>query len=197
MDNVPGNLLNVAEIIESSRIYGPGIRFVIWVQGCSIRCKGCWNGDMHSFEAKHLWTIDDLYNEVISTPGIEGITILGGEPLHQSKALLDLAERITKRDLTIMLYTGFEIHEIEDTHSKELIAISDIVVAGRYIEEERSVFLKWRGSSNQSIIFQNEEYQRHYGRRRDENEIEIRIDELGQMTLLGYPEEEIIKEVFE
>jgi len=197
MDILSGNLLNLAEIIESSRIYGPGIRFVIWVQGCSIRCKGCWNKEMHSFEPKHLWTIDDLYTKIISTPDIEGITVLGGEPLHQSKTLLSLAERIKELDMTVMLYTGFEIDEIKDKHSQRLIGISDIVVVGRYIEEERSLFLKWRGSTNQSIIFNNEEYQKLYRRMGNENEIEIHIDDLGRMTLLGYPKEEIIKEVFE
>ena len=102
------DFINIAEILETSKIYGPGDRFVIWVQGCAIRCKGCWNQKMHSFEQKNLWHYNDLFERILSVSGIEGITFLGGEPLHQSKPLLKLVRKIKKHGLTIMLYTGFQ-----------------------------------------------------------------------------------------
>jgi anaerobic ribonucleoside-triphosphate reductase activating protein len=188
-------MLNIAEIIDRSNIYGPGTRLVIWVQGCLIRCPGCWNVKMQSMEIKQMISVDKLTKLIISTEGIEGITILGGEPLHQSEALLQLALTIKKQGLTLMLYTGYENNEIVDDYSKQLVAISDIVVMGRYKEELRSTHLKWRGSTNQSILFHNEKYQHLYEKQEEENQVEIHIFEKGDIVILGYPSDDLVKEV--
>lgn len=187
--------LNIAEIVEESHILGPGKRFVIWVQGCKIRCKGCWNQEMWSMEPNKIITINDLTNKILSVKGIEGITILGGEPLHQAPQLLKLVQNIRKNNLTTMLYTGYNRHEIIEPAAVKLINISDIVVIGPYMEEYRSIYLKWRGSSNQEIIFNNREYELKFRKELEENQIEIHITDKGEITLLGYPPDEMRKEV--
>lgn len=194
MDSVPlsysdNRFINVAEILPCSRIYGPGERFVIWVQGCALHCPGCWNKEMWPFEERDLYTPDELLEIIHSFDGIEGITILGGEPLHQSAALFELVTKIRISGLSVMLYTGYEKEEITNPISLALIQNSDIVIFGRYQEEHRSDFLKWRGSKNQKIVFRSSRYQT-MAKEIDNpvNEIEIHITDDGMITLVGYPE---------
>lgn len=189
------DVLNIAEIIERSYILGPGTRYVIWVQGCKIRCKGCWNPEMHSNKPKKLMKVEQLAEKILSIHDIEGITILGGEPLNQSGQLLKLVRKMKENGLTTMLYTGYEEKEITNPDSKKLIEISDLTIMGRYREDCRSTNLKWRGSTNQRIIFNNKDYKRQFQKEQDENQIEIHITEQGEITLLGYPSEDIRKEV--
>ena len=194
---LPPDSLNIAEILETSYIYGPGKRFVIWVQGCRIGCKGCWNTSMLSFEEKRIWNIDDLYGRIILVPEIEGITILGGEPLHQSRSLVKLVRKLKAIDLTVMLYTGFEIPAVTDQDSLDLLSLSDIVIAGPFVEELRSTSLKWRGSSNQEVMISNKAYQKKYASFPEETEVELHVDELGRITLAGYPDSELLEEVLD
>lgn len=187
--------INIAEIVPNSRIYGPGKRFVIWVQGCSLHCHGCWNKDMWSFEINQLYNINVLYEMVKEQDEIEGITILGGEPLHQSKALMSLVKLLKNDGYSIMLYTGFEEDEIHDIISKDLVSYSDIVIFGRYLEESRSTFLRWRGSSNQNVwINEHSPYKNMQEQIHDKvNEIEVHVHDDGDVTIVGYPEDELLK----
>lgn len=185
--------INVAEILPNSRIYGPGKRFVIWVQGCALHCHGCWNTGMWSFDTKQVYSITALFDFIKEQDDIEGITILGGEPLHQSTALLTLVKLLKADGYTIMLYTGFEKDEIKNEISKDLVSHSDIVVFGRYIEDLRSIFLKWRGSSNQKIWINEQSPYKHFHDKINEkiNEIEIHVKDDGVVTIAGYPENEL------
>lgn len=193
---LPEDRMNVAEIICSSRIYGPGKRFVVWVQGCDLKCPGCWNQGMWAFEEKKLYTPEELAALVNKESDIEGVTILGGEPLYQSKAILSFAKLIKDTGHSLMLYTGFEMDEIKDDHSKALIACSDIVVFGRYLEELRSISLKWRGSSNQKICFNTPIYENLIDLVNERvNETEIHVDEAGCITVVGYPDDHFFEVV--
>jgi anaerobic ribonucleoside-triphosphate reductase activating protein len=134
---------------EHSTIYGPGLRYVIWTQGCTLACKGCWN--------KQFWpkggtpvTITDLVKEILQVKGIEGITILGGEPLQQANATLELIRSVKAVGQTVFMYTGYEPEEFDET-MQACFDSSDIVVTGRYIESQRNVNLRWRGSTNQMV----------------------------------------------
>jgi len=194
-DIMDKNILNIAEIEEKSRIYGPGTRFVIWVQGCSLRCPGCWNVDMQPFTPKNLFTVEQVLEKILKTKGIEGITLLGGEPLHQSDSLLNLVEKVKENGLSVMLYTGYDLEEIKDKSSLRLINISDIIIPGRYIYSKRSTYLRWRGSTNQKIIFNNKKYKKIYKKEVEENQVEIHIKENGEINLIGYPDNELKEEI--
>lgn len=152
---------------------------------------------MWSFEIKQLYNVNTLYEMVKEQDDIEGITILGGEPLYQSKALMSLVELLKADGYSIMLYTGFEEYEINDEISKNLVSHSDIVIFGRYLDDSRSTFLKWRGSSNQKIwINDYSPYKQIQEQFYDKvNEIEIHVHDDGCVTIVGYPENELFEGV--
>jgi len=185
-------MLNINSIELVSEIYGPGKRTVIWVQGCKIRCKGCWNTEMWSLKKNKLFKISNLVKLITSTSETEGITILGGEPLHQSKDLLKLVKKIKKLGYTVMLYTGYERNEIHKPSQRDLCNMSDIIVYGRYIEEKRNIYLMWRGSSNQEIMYNTEKYKKYPTT--DNNYVEVIINKSGEITYLGYPESDFVKQ---
>ncbi len=185
--------LNIGHIVEVTQANGPGKRFGIWVQGCSICCKGCWNRELWSFRANHIVRVDRLVEYVLQySEVIEGITISGGEPLDQARALKNLVEMLRKKShLTVMLYTGYYKDQIPDEWGRRLFQMVDIVVSGPYIQEERDLFLLWRGSKNQKLIFHNARYRKQY-EEQGENVVEIHIDEK-EIKVLGFPEDSILE----
>jgi anaerobic ribonucleoside-triphosphate reductase activating protein len=188
-----GLALNIGLTASHSKIHGPGTRFVIWVQGCSIHCPGCANTDLWEFNQGKLRTISDLMQEIQSIEGIEGITITGGEPLDQAKAVGKLISRCKATGLTAVLYSGYEPDEIaEDPEKQNAMDLADIVILGRFQKENQSSFLRWRGSSNKEFIFHNEEYKHQLDQLGNNiNEVEIHIYEDGSIIIAGYPDEDL------
>ena len=176
--------MNIAHIEETSLIYGPGIRFVIWTQGCSIHCKDCWNKDMWSFETKNKIPVTRLFNKILEVSNIEGVTILGGEPFDQYEELLDLVKLIRKTDLSIIVYTGYEINELKQTKQTEIFKYIDILITGRYISKYKTMNGGLIGSSNQKIVFFTNKYSEDNLIK--VNESEISIDENGKIVIYGY-----------
>tara|TARA_B110000003_G_C16600856_1_gene515554 strand:- start:264 stop:845 length:582 start_codon:yes stop_codon:yes gene_type:complete len=181
--------LRIGAIEEQSSIYGPGLRFVIWVQGCTLACKGCWNKNFWPKEGGNNRSIESLVTQISTTESIEGITILGGEPLEQPEAVLDLINSVQRLNLSIFLYSGFETHELNSTQ-KKCIEASDIVVLGRYDEQKRNINLRWRGSSNQVLQFPTKRYRDMQFEER--GECEVIIDDDGSVRILGYPDQDLI-----
>jgi len=176
--------MNIAHIEETSLIYGPGIRFVIWMQGCSIRCKDCWNKEMWSFKTKNDISIGKLFNKVIKEKNIEGITILGGEPFDQYEELLTLIKKIRETDLSIIIYTGYSLNELNDKNKTEILNLVDIIITDRYDKIYRTQNGGLIGSSNQEIRFLTSRYS--YLDLSKTNESEISIDENGKIMIYGY-----------
>ena len=191
------DILNIADIVENAVSEGPGVRFVIWLQGCPIRCEGCWNSHMWDFSPKHLVMVDKLAKYIISKKDkLEGITLVGGEPLAQAAAVRKLMDAVKEHGLTVVLYTGYNEEEIIDENAKMCFNAADIVIAGPYIKEKRNLFLRWRGSENQNLIFHNKDYEKKYGDELKENIVELHItEENGEIVMIGFPVEEIKKEV--
>jgi len=182
---------NYANITKGSDIYGPGNRYVIWLQGCTLGCKGCWNTDMWPHKKKHLIERENLLSEILSLEDIVGVTILGGEPLQQYENTLWLLKKLNKTELDCMLYSGYNYSEIvTNTSHSEVFKLVDIIITGRYEVKLRDTSLRWRGSSNQEIHFLTEKYKTQDF---DEcNQIEIHIGEFGDVDILGYPTEEFL-----
>tara|TARA_B100000767_G_scaffold266479_1_gene283901 strand:+ start:1861 stop:2421 length:561 start_codon:yes stop_codon:yes gene_type:complete len=178
-------LLNVGHLEPQSTIYGPGNRFVIWTQGCTLGCKGCWNKQFWPESGGKGWSIDDLAQEILATKDIEGITLLGGEPFQQLSAVRELIETVKEHGMTVFLYTGYEKKEFSEA-MWETYHACDIVVTGRYRESLRSTFLQWRGSSNQEVDFPSPAYQDI--RPREVRQVEFHIEN-GELRLYGYPTE--------
>ena len=183
--------INVHNVVESSMIYGPGKRWVLWTQGCTLGCKGCWNTQTWSKKNGETWSISQLLESISSQEDIEGITILGGEPFQQLDGISELIKSVKQLGLTAMLYTGYEKAEFNDL-MWQCFNSSDLVIAGRYREELRDVGLVWRGSTNQILESPTGYYD--VTKFEESQEIEVHIDhETNEVTLTGYPDIEIVE----
>ena len=132
-------------------------------------------------------SIDSLIEDIeANRDSIEGITLLGGEPLQQPEGTLSLIIRAKSMNLTVMLYTGYDEEEYTPL-MQECHNLSDLVIGGRYIESLRDPGLRWRGSTNQKIISPTGKY--NPDEFEEWEEIEVIIDhETGQVTITGYPD---------
>ena len=185
---------NYANLTKGSEIYGPGNRYVIWLQGCTLGCKGCWNTEMWPHKKKNLIERENLLSDILSQDNICGVTILGGEPLEQSENVLWLLNELKESKLDCMLYSGYSYQEI--TANKlysQVLKLVDIIITGRFVLEFRDINLRWRGSSNQEVHFLTDIYKANDY---DEcNQVEIHISEYGSIDILGYPSKELCLEV--
>ncbi len=149
--------LNVAAICENTNSLGPGNRFVIWVQGCCFNCYNCESPDWKSNDEANVVDPVLLAELIAEYEEITGITISGGEPLLQAEALTLLLERllILRPDLNVLLFTGYEYKNIHSERAKQLLALTDVIIAGPYIDDLNDN-KGLRGSINQEIIFQTD-----------------------------------------
>ena len=135
---------------------GPGIRISIFMQGCTFNCKNCFNPETHDFNGGKEFTSETIKTiiDLAKADYIEGLSILGGEPLHPKnlKTTTWLAKEFKKAypDKTIWVWTGF-LYDL-DIKDKEIVNYIDVLVDGLFKEELRDPNLKWRGSSNQRVI---------------------------------------------
>ncbi len=168
-----------------SRANGPGARFVIWFQGCSLGCPGCFNPDTHATEPLERHTVGELV-ELIEAQGsaIEGITLSGGEPLEQPEAALALARVVRARtELSIVTFSGYTLDEIRAMPlGRDFLGHIDVLVDGRY-EAPKRVGRGLRGSSNQRIQLLTQRYS--VAEVEATPEAEIRIDPQGRVILTG------------
>lgn len=146
-----------SNIQTDSIVDGEGIRSVIWTQGCSHNCKGCHNPETHDFSKGFVKKIDDLKKEIDLLCNQDGITFSGGDPLFQVEAVLELAKYIKSKNLNIWCYTGFTFEQLLIISKKnkkllELLNYIDVLVDGKFILEEKSYDVLFRGSKNQRIL---------------------------------------------
>lgn len=156
---------------------GEGVGVSLFVQGCPFHCKNCFNSETWDFNGGKEWTekTKNKFMELIDRPYIKRVSFLGGECLAEQNldGVLDLIKeiRISFPEKSIWLYTGFEWNSlmakicqstfpdkdserIIEIHKKrqEIISLCNIVVDGEYIDEQKDLTLKWRGSKNQRVI---------------------------------------------
>ena len=98
--------LKVAQVVPRTEAEGPGVRFAIWLQGCPLRCPGCCNPQMLPVGGGELVPVDRLFGRTGDASGIEGITLLGGEPTMQARGAADLAGRARSIGLSVMVFSG-------------------------------------------------------------------------------------------
>jgi anaerobic ribonucleoside-triphosphate reductase activating protein len=189
--------LNLAAELRSSVANGPGLRYVIWVQGCSLRCRGCFNEAFQPFISNRIVDIDSLAEKILSVDGIEGVTYSGGEPMLQAKPLYHLSSFLKQHGLTIVCYTGFtfdELSQLKDPYVNKLISALDILIDGPYEEDKKSNLL-WRGSSNQKVHFLTDAYLSYKSTLETNiSEMEIVFGSEG-MTITGTIQKEIMQKL--
>jgi anaerobic ribonucleoside-triphosphate reductase activating protein len=157
----PGPTLAVAATHPSCTVLGPGRRFVVWVQGCPFRCRGCVSPQWLPFEGGTPRPVDELAAEIAGA-GADGLTVSGGEPFAQAGALVGLvgAVRGLRPDLDLLVYTGYTLGALTrhgSADQRALLAVTDILVDGRYVESLHGDLL-WRGSRNQCVRFPTGRY---------------------------------------
>lgn len=149
--------LRISGIVRESVVDGPGIRFVVFTQGCPHHCPGCHNPRTHSFDGGKLVETSRILEEIQKNPLLKGVTLSGGEPFCQPGPLAELAEEVHARGLDVMTYSGYTLEQLlekakEDPETDALLHQTDVLVDGRFIEAEKSLLLKFRGSKNQRLL---------------------------------------------
>jgi anaerobic ribonucleoside-triphosphate reductase activating protein len=152
--------LNIGRLLPRSGVNGPGERFVVWLQGCNLKCPGCINQEFLPAEPKLVISVSKIHKLIVSTSGIEGVTYSGGEPFEQAKPLYHLSALLKKKGLSIMSYSGYTYDELlrrKDRYAKKLLGMLDILIDGRF-EADNAAPLLWRGSANQKVHFLTAKY---------------------------------------
>lgn len=156
--------LRIAGVLPESLVDGPGVRSVLFVQGCTLECDGCHSPSTWDVNGGEEHDISKIASELLKANQIRGITISGGEPFFQSKQISMLVKKlkIINPDVNIWIYTGLTLKKLfekakNDIFVKEVLLGVDTLVAGPYIKDKHDISLKFRGSKNQKII-NREEY---------------------------------------
>ncbi|CDE84556.1 anaerobic ribonucleoside-triphosphate reductase-activating protein [Clostridium sp. CAG:273] len=135
---------------------GPGVRVSIFMQGCTFHCKNCFNPETHDFMGGEEFTEDtiDQVLKLCENANIEGLSILGGEPMHPMniEGTTELAKKFKEKfpNKNLWVWTGFLFDR--DLQNKEVLKYIDVLVDGQYVDELRDPRLKYNGSSNQRVI---------------------------------------------
>lgn len=142
-----------APLEPDSIVDGPGIRTVIWTQGCSHDCEGCHNKGTHDFNGGFLVDVEEIKKELDSFEAQDGITLSGGDPLFQKKPCLEICKYVKEKGQNVWCYTGFLFEELLcDKLALSFLKYVDVLVDGKFILEEKSLNLYYKGSRNQRII---------------------------------------------
>lgn len=180
----------IHSLVNNSKVNGPGDRFVIWTQGCSKGCKGCFNPLTWTFEGSKISS--NILFQLIKESNCSGVTLTGGDPLEQPDELLELLLLLKDLNLKdgIILFSGYTLEEIKNIGGSVLECLNyvDLLIDGRYVSE---LFVNdsLRGSSNQNFYFFSDKLK----------EKEILIDhsiEVGKNYITGFPHfnKKILKE---
>lgn len=179
--------IEVAMIVPRTEAEGPGLRWALWVQGCPLRCPGCCNPEMLAFRPGERREVAALVEEAAAA-GVEGVSLLGGEPFAQAAGLAALAEGARARGLSVMVFSGYTLAELRamGPAAARLLAATDLLVDGRYEASRRSVARRFIGSDNQVLHFLSPRYTPEDPRLGAPNTLELRLRG-GEITLNGWP----------
>lgn len=147
--------LRVAGVADDSITDGPGIRFAVFTQGCPHHCPGCHNPETFDFGGGTETTLGVLLAQIDDNPLLKGVTFSGGEPMCQAGALAALAGQVKRRGLELAVYTGYTFEQLlaeADADRLSLLALCDILVDGPFLQDERSLELRFMGSRNQRVL---------------------------------------------
>lgn len=148
-------MIRVAGITPESVVDGPGLRAVVFFQGCPHHCPGCHNPETWDPQGGKLLTVEEVWRLIRYNPLLSGITLSGGEPLAQPEGALALARKVRAAGGNLMIYTGYtweEICRFDSPVMTELLGMTALLVDGPFLLAEKDERLLFRGSRNQRII---------------------------------------------
>ncbi len=149
--------IRLASLVDESMVDGPGMRFVVFVQGCPHRCPGCHNPGTHLPIGGKLMEPAAILARYDQYPANRGITFSGGEPFEQAGLLLPLARAVQARGGDTVTYTGYRLEDLlqkgqENPAVAALLAASDLLIDGRFVLSQRCLDQPFVGSTNQRLI---------------------------------------------
>lgn len=192
--------IKIHRIITGTRAEGPGKRICIWFQGCSRHCEGCYAVDTWSHQAGSALPVADIAAMMDEAAGIEGITVIGGEPFEQTEGLTELLREARSRGLSTVVFTGYTYEELQARTFDTETALSciDVLIDGRYVEELRSFDVPLVGSSNQRYHFLTDRYtMKDFGKEGHRNTVEVRISKDGSVSFNGMGDFRELRRIYE
>lgn len=180
--------MKLHRIVSKTFAEGPGCRFCIWVQGCPHQCEGCFATDTWDMASGEEYSVQQIITVLEGVlPDIDGITLLGGEPFLQAEELSQLAVFVKEHNKNVIAFSGYTYSELSasaENGVQKLLAATDLLIDGRYIEELQDFSRPLAGSSNQQFVYLTDkitpEEMAAY-----KNRFEIRITRDGVVTVNG------------
>ncbi|MEV4507446.1 4Fe-4S single cluster domain-containing protein [Dactylosporangium sp. NPDC049525] len=151
------DLVAVARFLAVTHAEGPGERTAVWVQGCTVRCAGCFNPHLWTFRGGQRTPSDALAARVLAA-NTTGLTLLGGEPFDQAAALAKVAAAVQAAGRSVMTFTGYTTAQLDRAVAAgrgdvaALLAGTDLLVAGPYLADRLDLARPWVGSTNQEFV---------------------------------------------
>lgn len=186
--------LNLAAWRDCTEAEGPGRRAALWVQGCDKRCPGCCNPGFLPLVERELTPVAILLSWLLKAQeehSLEGITLLGGEPMLQAQGLAELSRSAQAAGLSVMVFTGYTLDELAECDPlgwRDLLSVTDVLVDGPYERSQPDDSRRWVGSRNQRFHYLSSRYDARIeclppgGR-----DVEIRIGLDGRLRMNGWP----------
>jgi anaerobic ribonucleoside-triphosphate reductase activating protein len=150
-----GLVVNLAARVAATEAEGPGLRYALWVQGCPLRCAGCCNPEMIPFERARPTPVAALVAELRAARGLDGVTLLGGEPFAQALPVAAFAEAARELGLSVIAFTGHleaELRRLPGAGPRRLLAATDVLVDGRFERALAAGARRHLGSTNQRVL---------------------------------------------
>jgi anaerobic ribonucleoside-triphosphate reductase activating protein len=174
---------------------GPGRRYALWLQGCSLRCPGCCNPHLLDGRGGERVSVSRVLREIEAVAAqIEGVTLLGGEPFDQAAALAALGSGVRALGLSLMTFSGFTLEELrarQEDAVDALLEACDVLIDGRYDRAQPESARRWVGSRNQRFHYLSARYSpaiERGGAQAGECTLEVRITPEGRCLVNGWPE---------
>lgn len=148
--------VRIAGSKKHSSVNGPGVRYVLFMQGCTHKCPECQNPETHDLQGGMECDLQAVIDDILSTRYLDGLTLSGGDPLMQPEATKEIARQAKDAGMNIWLYTGYTWKQVVEGKAgeaaKEVLPYIDVVVDGPFVESLKSEDTIWRGSSNQHLV---------------------------------------------
>lgn len=181
-------MIRVGRVVPKTRAEGPGLRFAMWVQGCRMGCPGCYARALWDESGGTETDEDALLEELRKVSGeVEGVTLLGGEPFLQAGALARFAGAAREMGLSVLTFTGYWYEDLlrgGDREALALLAATDLLIDGPYLQEQRDFSRPLAGSRNQQFRFLTERYS-PADLERCRNRVEVRLGKDGVLRVNG------------
>lgn len=180
-------MIRIHRIVFRTRSEGPGLRLAVWTQGCRAACPGCYATALWDEQGGTAMSTAQLCREIVAADGIEGITLLGGEPFLQAAPLAEAAAFARERGLSVITFTGQLYEQLltsKDNGVQALLRHTDVLIDGPYRQELRDFSRPLVGSANQRFLFLTGRYTPE-DMAACRNSVELRIGKDGAMRLNG------------